>query len=111
MMGAKYGESKWRKKFITIEKGYLTCYTEDGDVSQFKFPLEGREMMLAGQKEAKRKGSMKIMKDGEVLIYIEVTFFLINNNTIGFLGQIRQMSSQFNVHAFKLKLFCLSCFY
>ncbi|XP_033642080.1 actin filament-associated protein 1-like isoform X8 [Asterias rubens] len=71
VMGAKYGESKWRKKFITIEKGYLTCYTEDGDVSQFKFPLEGREMMLAGQKEAKRKGSMKIMKDGEVLIYIE----------------------------------------
>ncbi|XP_071805125.1 uncharacterized protein [Asterias amurensis] len=71
VMGAKYGESKWRKKFITIEKGYLTCYTEDGDVSQFKFPLEGREMMLAGQKEAKRKGSMKIMKDGEVLIFIE----------------------------------------
>ncbi len=71
VMGAKYGESKWRKKFITIEKGYLTCYTEDGDVSQFKFPLEGREMMLAGQKEAKRKGCMKISKDGEILIFVE----------------------------------------
>ena len=73
-MGAKYGDPKWRKKFITIEKGKFTCYTEDGDISQFEFPLAGREMMLAGQKETKKKASMKITKDGVTLIYLEVIF-------------------------------------
>ena len=31
--------------------------------------------------------------------------------TIGFLGQIRQISSQFHFHVFELELFCLSSCY
>ena len=34
-----------------------------------------------------------------------------SNNNIGFLGQIRQMSSQFHYHACEFKLFCLSSCY
>ena len=42
-----------------------------------------------------------------ILAVIKINTNILNK---GFLGQIRQIISQFHFHAFELKLFCLSSF-
>ncbi|XP_038077588.1 actin filament-associated protein 1-like 2 isoform X8 [Patiria miniata] len=71
IMGAKYGEPKWRKKYLMIKNGQLECWSEDGETQHFDFPLNGTDMMPADPKVTKRKVAMKISRGNETLIYLE----------------------------------------
>ncbi|XP_022090356.1 actin filament-associated protein 1-like 2 isoform X2 [Acanthaster planci] len=71
MGSANYGEPKWRKKYLVIQKGELECYSEDGERLDFHFLLSGTDMAEPDSKAAKGKAAMRIVRGSETLIHIE----------------------------------------
>ena len=71
--GAKYGETKIRRKWIVLKDMVFSCSATKDDPKSFSFSIRGIDVEAADKKEVKMKGAFKLSKDGEVYLYIEVS--------------------------------------
>eukprot|EP00057_Strongylocentrotus_purpuratus_P012276 XP_011666750.1 PREDICTED: uncharacterized protein LOC584296 isoform X6 [Strongylocentrotus purpuratus] len=69
--GAKFGETKIRRKWILLKDMVFSCSATKDDPKNFSFSIRGIDVEAADKKEVKMKGAFKLSKDGEVYLYIE----------------------------------------